>query len=181
MSNHVLQYRAQADYNRWFNESVYAAAGGLTDEERREDVGAFFGSVHAMLNHILLGDRIWLGRLRDAPAGANTLADAAVVSGSYQLDAVLCDDFDMLISERRATDTAITRFADALSDEYLGGTMRYANSNGEERVHPTWVAVSHLFNHQTHHRGQVTTLLSQRGIDPGVTDFFVPAMAFLNG
>ena len=179
MSNHVLQYRAQADYNAWFNERLYAAAATLGDEDRKRDQGAFFGSIHGTLNHILLGDRIWLGRLASTPGGFRALDGASVVTGSYQLDGELYADFEELTRERQATDAVIQAFADELSDGVIGSVMRYANSSGVERSHPTWIAVTHLFNHQTHHRGQVTTLLAQSGVDVGVTDLFVPAVKFV--
>lgn len=180
MSNHTLQYRAQAHYNAWFNERLFDAAALMSDEARKRDAGAFFGSVHRTLNHILLGDRIWLGRLATTPGGFSAFDAATLISGSYALDAELYEDFEQLRAQRRDTDAVICAFADELTDEVLASSMRYANSRGTSREHPTWIAVSHLFNHQTHHRGQVTTLLAQVGIDPGVTDMFVPAIDFIN-
>ena len=173
MSIHTLQYQAQADYNAWFNERLYDACSTVSDDERRRDAGAFFGSVHATLNHILMGDRIWLGRLATTPGGFGALDGATLVTGTYQLDAELYADFDELRAERRATDAAIVGLADELTDEVLASTMRYANSSGTAREHPTWIAITHLFNHQTHHRGQVHAMLTQAGAVPDDTDIIV--------
>jgi len=77
---------------------------------------------------------------------------------------------------REATDEAIERWADSLTAEQVPGTFRYSNSKGQPREHAAWIAITHLFNHQAHHRGQVTTLLFQAGHDPGVTDFVHSAL-----
>jgi uncharacterized damage-inducible protein DinB len=179
MNAHNLQYRAQANYNAWFNIRLYDACATLSDEYRRLDRGAFFGSIHRTLNHILLGDRIWLSRFEALPGGFECFRGSSLVRGHYVLSDELCADFGELREARSATDAVITGLADELSESQLVTTMRYANSKGEERSHPTWVALSHLFNHQTHHRGQVTALLFQAGVDPGVTDFFVPTVPFV--
>lgn len=151
--------RTMAAYNTWMNERLYACARRLSDDERKRDRGAFFRSIHSTLNHILAGDRFWLGRFtgRDyGPAGLGT---------------DLYDDFDALAAERSAMDAEITRWAAGVDRAALSAPFVYVSvSDGVERRAPTWLVVTHLFNHQTHHRGQVTTLLMQAGIDPGVTD-----------
>jgi uncharacterized damage-inducible protein DinB len=63
-----------------------------------------------------------------------------------------------------------------MADDFLTCAMRYSNTKGVRREHPAWIALTHFFNHQAHHRGQVTTLLMQAGVDPGVTDL----IAFAN-
>jgi len=151
--------RTLADYNRWMNERLYALCETLPDEERRRDRGAFFRSIHGTLNHILLGDRIWLGRFLGRPFPVESLAQE------------LYADFAELARERALTDREIAEWADSLSAQDLAGTLRYRSiTNPAERSLPLWVAVAHFFNHQTHHRGQLTTLLCQHGLDPGVTD-----------
>ena len=147
-----------ARYNRWMNERLYGACAELTDAERKRDLGAFFRSLHGTLNHVLLADRIWLGRF----AG-----DAIVVRS---LAEELYADFDVLSVERAKTDADIEAFVAALGDEDLSATLSYATSGGKPSAHPAWWALSHFFNHQTHHRGQATTLLSQLGRDVGSTD-----------
>jgi uncharacterized damage-inducible protein DinB len=152
---------ALAAYNRWMNEKVYAAASQLSDDERKRDLGAFFRSVHGTLNHILLADRSWLQRFRGEQVTMTSPHDEL-----YPL-------FDRLRSARRVTDLEIEQFAGGLDedDSFADAPFRFWSvTYGKERVVPGWAAVLHMFNHQTHHRGQVTTLLKQLGQDPGVTD-----------
>jgi uncharacterized damage-inducible protein DinB len=164
-------YRWMARYNRWFNQRLYTATSRLNDGERKRDRGAFFGSIHATLNHIMVGDKIWLGRLKPQGMPFDALPASVVDLPGFQgLDMQLFEDFEALHAHRDAMDAAIEDLAAALTPEAVSRPMRYANTRGHTREHPTWQALSHLFNHQTHHRGQVTTLLMQAGIDPGVTD-----------
>jgi uncharacterized damage-inducible protein DinB len=151
--------RTLASYNRWMNERLYAACAGLSDTDRKRDRGAFFRSIHGTLNHGLLGDRIWLARFRGE--------EYRVAS----LDQELYADFDELRRERAATDTAIDTYAAGLGASTFAGTLHYTSLvNPAPRKLPLWLALTHFFNHQTHHRGQLTTLLHQAGVDPGVTD-----------
>jgi uncharacterized damage-inducible protein DinB len=148
-----------AAYNRWMNDRIYAACAKLSDEERKRDAGAFFKSVHGTLNHILLGDRVWFGRFVGVPFVVNALNQE------------LYADFAELRAQRGRTDEDIIAWVNSLTDTEFDGQMSYMSTvNPQLRTYPFWVAVTHFFNHQTHHRGQVTTLLMQRGIDPGVTD-----------
>lgn len=151
--------RLLARYNRWMNERLYACAGELADGERKRDRGAFFGSIHRTLAHILWGDRTWHGRFVGRPHPvAPWGADEHPV-------------FDDLRRERESTDRTMLDWAERLDDGWLASTLEYLPaSGGRRRAMPAWIAVTHLFNHGTHHRGQVTTLLKQAGVDPGVTD-----------
>ncbi len=171
MGAHQDQVRGFAKYNREFNLSLFNLLSGLSDEERKRDMDAFFGSIHNTLNHILLADRIWLGRFARAFPEVSALHDAELVHEFTSLRQEVCGSFSDLFRERQATDQVITEWAEELTDELLGQTMRYGNSGGQVREHVAWMAVAHMFNHQTHHRGQITTLLSQLGHDPGVTDY----------
>lgn len=153
---------AMAAYNRWMNDRLYECCAKLTDEERKRDVGAFFKSIHGTLNHLLLADRVWMGRFLGAPVAVKSL------------DQELYSDFDRLRAERTTTDAAITNWVSSLTDADLAGELTYTSLvNPAPRRYPLWFALTHLFNHQTHHRGQLTTLLFQRRIDPGVTDFIL--------
>jgi uncharacterized damage-inducible protein DinB len=112
-----------------------------------------------VLNHLLLGDRIWLGRFTGVPFAAASL------------DQELYADFVELRSERESTDRAIDAWVASLTPAEFAGTLRYTSFvNPAPRSYPFWVAATHFFNHQAHHRGQLTTLLMQAGVDPGVTD-----------
>jgi len=148
-----------ARYNRWMNERLYAVVGAMPDEERRLDRGAFFGSIHRTLNHILWADRAWLARFTGEPFDVPAFG------------ADLCADFAVLARERETTDTAILEWAGHVTAAWLASTLEYrAASDGRRRRLAAWIAATHLFQHATHHRGQVTTLLAQAGRDPGATD-----------
>jgi len=151
--------RTMAEYNAWMNGKLYDCCAQVPDGERKRDVGAFFKSIHGTLNHLLVADRIWMGRF---------VGPLFTVKG---LDTELYADFDELRREREKTDADISAWVNGLSDADLAGTLRYTSIvNPQPRSNPLWLAVAHFFNHQTHHRGQLTTLLMQRGIDPGITD-----------
>jgi uncharacterized damage-inducible protein DinB len=159
MSVTVEWARTLAAYNRWMNERLYALCAELADAERKRDRGAFFRSIHGTLNHGLLGDRLWLGRFTATPFA---------VAG---LDQELYADFDELRRERERTDGEIVRWVASLTPTDFEGTLHYTSFvSPAPRAYPFWAALTHFFNHQTHHRGQLTTLLMQAGKDPGVTD-----------
>jgi uncharacterized damage-inducible protein DinB len=167
----VGQYRALAGYNRWMNEKVYATAADLPDADRRRDLGAFFKSIHGTLNHLLLADRAWLWRFtRDPNVAESRDRDGHPVLMTGRLDQELYADFGELRAERAKTDAHILAWVDTLDDARLAAPLAYKTTAGVPYEHPLWWAVGHFFNHQTHHRGQVTTLLVQLGRDPGVTD-----------
>jgi uncharacterized damage-inducible protein DinB len=168
-------YRLLARYNRWINQRLYDAAETLSDGERKRERGAFFGSIHRTLNHLVVADQIWLRRfvqcgldndvtLASLNAGVLDLPDGS------RLDTVLFDDWPALRAKRNQLDAAIEAWVAEMPDGYLQFSMRYGNSQGVQRAHPAWQAMTHFFNHQTHHRGQATTLLTQAGVDVGVTD-----------
>ncbi len=155
---------ALARYNRWMNEKLYALAATLSDEARNRDGGAFFKSIHGTLNHILLADRIWLARFRGA-----TVPDGMLAPGIHALDQDLYVGFDDLRRERALTDDELSAWVSELTPERLAGPLVFVR-RGKTHESPLWWSVMHVFNHQTHHRGQATTLFKQQGCDPGVTD-----------
>jgi uncharacterized damage-inducible protein DinB len=147
-----------ASYNQWMNQNLYQICAEIPDSTRREDRGAFFKSIHGTLNHLLIADRIWMGRFVQQPFVA-------------KLDHELYADFAELWQARQQTDQAILDWAKTLSSEWLSQPFTFTSvSNNTTTTRPAWLLVTHLFNHQTHHRGQLTTLLSQLGHNPGVTD-----------
>jgi len=167
-------YRTLARYNAWFNARLYAASAQLTDEERRRELGAFFGSVHRTLNHLILCDHVWLWRLAPDLEEARPRGRDGEVLRPTGLDTVLYDDFALLSERRTALDATLSAWIATLTPADLDVEMTYRTWKGTPQVpHPRWWALTHLFNHQTHHRGQVTTLLMQLGRDPGVTDLLV--------
>ena len=164
------QYRLFAEYNRLMNVRLYDAASRLSDSDLRRDRGAFFKSVLGTLNHILVGDIIWLKRFSGHPSSEKALSDVARLDRPGSLDAVLFDDLAVLREERLKVDDVIVRWIHSLSEEDLGGSIAYESMAGVPYRKPFASLISHLFLHQVHHRGQVTTLLSQSGVDFGETD-----------
>src|SRR5215213_9102543 len=142
-------FAMMAGYNAWSNERLYEVAAQLSDADYRADHGAFFKSVHGTLNHLLVADRIWLRRFTGEGDAPN------------RLDAILFERLDELRAARRTEDKRILRYVEGLTDAALAGRIRYRNiSNSAEFEQPLAPALLHLFNHQTHHRGQVHGLLT---------------------
>jgi uncharacterized damage-inducible protein DinB len=137
-----------AAYNRWANARLYEAAFRLSDEDYRRDVGAFFRSLCGTLNHLLVADRIWLARLTGEGDAPN------------QLDAILYEDLRALASARVDEDDRLTRYVDGLSAEDIEGTFDFQTTKGVPHSMRRRDVLAHLFNHQTHHRGQAHTILS---------------------
>lgn len=156
---------ALARYNRWMNDKLYALAAPLSDDMRKRDCGAFFGSIHGTLNHLLLTDKVWLARFKGITIPDNFMGPEGIQS----LDQELYSDFTALREERRLTDEEISAWVAQVTHDQLSAPLVYMR-RGQRTVSPLWWSLIHLFNHQTHHRGQITTLLSQLGCDPGVTD-----------
>lgn len=155
-----------ASYNEWMNKKLYELCAQLSDEERKTNRKAFFKSIHGTLNHLLLADKAWMGRFEGKPFIVDSL------------DQELYADFEELREERQHTDTRILRWASNISMADLSGELGYQSvlSPGQKSC-KLWIAVYHLFNHETHHRGQLTTLINQLGINPGVTDLlFMPGI-----
>ncbi len=143
------RYQMFAGYNAWCNERLYAAAATVTDADYRADRGAFFKSLHGTLNHLLVGDRIWMERFTGVGAVPSSL------------DAILYDDFETLRAARRSEDTLISRYVARLSESDLTSVLRYRTVVRPQTVEqPLAPALDHFFNHQTHHRGQAHALLS---------------------
>lgn len=171
-SNTLLEnYQFLARYNRWFNQRLFAACEQLPDAQRKLHRGAFFSSIHNTLNHVMWGDRMWLRRFASQGVDIPELdGDLLDLPPGARYETVLYDDWALLRVKRDQLDAAIEGWLGRMPAGFLLRTMRYGNTKGVQREHPTWMALTHFFNHQTHHRGQVTTLLMQAGIDPGCTD-----------
>jgi uncharacterized damage-inducible protein DinB len=161
----IAHFQMLARYNTIANERLYEACSRLDNEEYRRERAASFRSVHRTLNHILLGDRIWMARFTET-GHANT----------PPLGSELYPDFVSLRAARVAEDARIEAFlADAAfqagaAEEFLAKEVRYVNSAGEHHADPAGLLLAHLFNHQTHHRGQVHTMLSQTAVKPPALD-----------
>ena len=151
-------FRMLARYNRIANERLYEACTQLDPLEYRRERKGSFGSIHALLNHILLGDRIWMSRF--AGGGSTT----------PPLNTILFDNFAELRSGRAVQDTQIEAFFAKIDSDFLQRQLRYTKSLGKECVETSPVAVLHFFNHQTHHRGQVHVMISQTDVKPPSLD-----------
>lgn len=151
--------RLMARYNEWMNSRLYALCADLDDAELRKDRSAFFKSIYLTLNHITYGDLAFLSRFTGVPS---VVPDPSVE---------LFGSFTQLRAEREALDARLLSWAATLTQPWLAEPLTYTSKiDGRVRTVPKWVLVTHLFNHQTHHRGQVTTLLAQMGLDVGSTD-----------
>jgi uncharacterized damage-inducible protein DinB len=167
------QFERMADYNLWMNTRVYDAASRLEPSELRADKGAFFGSVFGTLNHILVADTIWMNRFARHPRGFRSMAGIDCLPRPKDLSQLLYAEFDSLREARHAMDSMIIGFCDEALDEDYAHELAYTDLAGHAYSNPFDSLVQHFFNHQTHHRGQVTTLLSQAGIDVGATDLVI--------
>jgi uncharacterized damage-inducible protein DinB len=164
------QAMLMATYNEWMNAKLYDAAAKLPAAELAKDRGAFFGSILGTLNHLVVGDTIWLKRFAAHPANPAALGAVRALPQPSALNEVLFTDLGELRVRRQLIDAAIKEWAASLTDADLAHVLRYANTKGVKSQKRFSSLVTHFFNHQTHHRGQATTLLTQAGQDVGVTD-----------
>lgn len=158
------QYVLMAEYNQWMNDKLYGLCSMIPDEQRRQNAGAYFRSIHGTLNHLLHVDLLWMGRFI-----GRELTNAVIGEDIHE-------SFEDLRSMRADMDTDIVTWSGRLTPEWLKAPFTYTSAvDGRLRTLPAWVLVTQMFNHQTHHRGQLTTLLNQLGFDHGTTD--IPWMA----
>jgi uncharacterized damage-inducible protein DinB len=154
---------SMATYNGWMNGKIYDAAGNLSAEEIARDRGAFFKSILGTLNHLLFADLIWLGRFKDGRP--------RVTGESHRL---LHEDLASLREARMALDQEIIDWAGKVDEAWLARPFPFTTLKGDATfTFPAFALVMQFFNHQVHHRGQVTTLLTQAGQDVGATDILV--------
>ncbi|MFB2892204.1 DinB family protein [Aerosakkonemataceae cyanobacterium BLCC-F50] len=151
-------FQMLARYNTLANRRIYDTCALLSDAELKRVRPAFFKSIHGTLNHIMVGDRIWLTRF------------AGEEIPSTGLNAILYEDFDKLSAARTLEDERIEKFAAGLTQEFIKGTIKYVNNQGKLYEDPVELLITHFFNHQTHHRGQIHDMLTQTEIAPPVLD-----------
>ncbi|RIJ25892.1 damage-inducible protein DinB [Henriciella barbarensis] len=158
------QAHLMARYNRWQNESLYSAADSLDHSARLEDRGAFFRSIHETLAHILWADRIWLSRFG--------MCEKPTCAGHETLK--LWADWEVLQADRMEMDDVIDTWTDGFSESDLRDRLEWYSGAAERTLSkPVWLLVTHIFNHQTHHRGQVHAMLTAAGSSPDDTDLFL--------
>lgn len=152
-------FQMMARYGAWANKRLISACRGLDADAYFIDRKAFFGSLHGTLNHILVGDRIWLGRI------------SGIDSGLTDLGVPLFDTLDGLAAARESEDHRIQSIIDGMDETDFSGILTYTTIVKPQRIEtPMSQVLTHLFNHATHHRGQVHTLLSQVPSDPPSLD-----------
>ncbi|MCV2883678.1 DinB family protein [Aestuariibacter sp. AA17] len=170
----VQHCRKLAEYNEWMNENVYDAASQLSRSALNANRGAFFGSVLGTLNHILVGDIIWLKRFHAQMPQFASLAPMQALQQPVSLDQILHNDIKSARQVRQQLDKLMLTFTHELTDEALVTTsIKYQSMKGQSHQKPLSYLLLHVFYHQTHHRGQASTLLSQMGVDIGVTDLLM--------
>ncbi len=155
----LAHLRRMARYNQWANQRLYAACAELPAAEYHKPRPAFFGSIHGTLNHLLVGDRVWLARVEGQPTPKVRLDDQPYAT------------LEALEVERAAEDARMIRLVDGYRQDELARALRYSlitrPEAAETPLHICWL---HLFNHQTHHRGQVHDQLSQTDVPPPPLD-----------
>jgi uncharacterized damage-inducible protein DinB len=143
--------RTMAEYNAEMNRRLYGASARLSDAERREPRGAFWGTIHGTLTHILWGDRQWMSRFDNWPRPTTPIKESAQ----------MIDDFAVLTTEREKADADISRWAFQVDDAWLAEDLTWFSGAANREVRaPLRLLVTHFFNHQTHHRGQVHAMLT---------------------
>lgn len=178
LSEHFI---LMADYNIRMNGQVYDACARLDADRLSADSGAFFGSVLGTLNHILVGDLLWLARFAPHSERYHALASLSTLPKLQALDEIIHADLLSLVSARTTIDTIIRRWlSEEVTADDFNRTLVYANSKGVVSERDFGELVCHFFNHQTHHRGQASALLSQHGIDVGITDLLIDIPDHLN-
>ncbi|MGL4974717.1 MAG: DinB family protein [Bosea sp. (in: a-proteobacteria)] len=161
-----------ARYNRWQNQNLLAAANSLSDAARRENRGAFFGSIQGTFSHLIWGDGMWMSRFAGLPKPTASIDESAM---AYQ-------DWAAFLEARSALDEAIVEWASKVSADWLASTLSwYSGAAKRDFSQIAWRPVAHMFNHQTHHRGQIHAMLTQAGAKPGPTDLAMMPEALLAG
>ncbi len=158
--------RLMARYNAWQNQSLFREADALGEEARRQDRGAFFSSIHGTLSHLMWGDVAWMHRFDGTGKPPGGISDSAAL---YPV-------WSALQADRFRLDAEVCDWAGRVSDVWLSGvTTWYSGSQGKDVTRANWFQVTHFFNHQTHHRGQVHAMITAAGGRPDVTDIvFMP-------
>jgi len=161
MSPDVSLQQTFARYNSWMNERLLASCSVLRDDARRKPLSVPFGSLHGLWNHLLIADNLWMSRFENTPLPFEFRG----------LDMELCADWNDLREQRRVLDERISRFAQGLNEQRLGSILQWIPAtNPTPRELPFSLVLAHFWNHQTHHRGQITGVMELLGLDCGVTD-----------
>jgi uncharacterized damage-inducible protein DinB len=162
-----------ARYNAAMNQQLYDAAGQLSAAEFTADRKAFFGSIAGTLNHLLAADTIWLKRFSTHPAQFPALQAMHALPQPSGLTHSFGDDLPALRAYRQQLDSIISAWVQQVTAADMAHVFEYRSTRGDVYRKEFGLLVLHFFNHQTHHRGQASTLLTQAGVDIGVTDLLL--------
>jgi uncharacterized damage-inducible protein DinB len=168
----LVHIRLMANYNRWMNEKCYEAAARLPSDAVTADRGAFFQSILGTLNHLCVVDIVWLRRFAKHPAAYTALDGLREFPEITSLRQSLAETLPPLRIRRRELDAIVSSWAETIQTQELDHSLAFQTMGGEPARKNFGSLVLNLFNHQTHHRGQLTTLLTQAGVDVGVTDLY---------
>ncbi|MDD1782878.1 damage-inducible protein DinB [Enterovibrio sp. ZSDZ35] len=164
------QFVLLARYNQWMNEALYTKAREMTDNDLYADKGAFFGSAFHTLSHIYTGDLLWLARFTSVKSAVDLDKGLGVFPTATSNKVHFCSTLDDLENGRKALDALILEWVEGIDATEFEGHVTYRNLSGAMFSDPLPSVLLHFFNHQTHHRGQFTTLLSQSGESDYFTD-----------
>ena len=165
----IENLRLMSQYNQLMNQKIYQLAQKLGTEVKC-DRGAFFGSLFGTLNHIYVADLIWLWRFATHPQQYQSLQQLPELTSDRDLAQTVTEDLAELTYKRQELDLMIISWCEEIVPEDLELALKYTDTKGNLYRKNFGQLVHHFFNHQTHHRGQATTLISQQGLDIGVTD-----------
>ena len=166
----LANFQLLAQYNQWMNQQVYQAAQQLDESTLHRDLGAFFGSIFGTVHHIYVADIIWLNRFASHSQNYSSLHNLPTLPSYTKLNLIVTQDFSELYKLRQNLDVIIINWTQEITSTDLDSNLQYTDTKGNPYCKNLGQLIQHFFNHQTHHRGQVATLLSQQGIDIGVTD-----------
>ncbi|GHB38276.1 hypothetical protein GCM10007094_29570 [Pseudovibrio japonicus] len=163
-------FKLLAQYNTWMNVRLYKCAEQLSDQQLKEDRGAFFKSIFATFNHLVVGDLIWLRRFAQHSPNYKSLQQLEEFPKPTALTSIPFDNWEELKTARQKLDKIIEEFARDITTSQANEALAYADTKGIPATKNFGDLVLHFFNHQTHHRGQITTLLTQFGLETPDTD-----------
>ena len=166
-------WRVLANYNRSYNETLLSALSTMPESEIWQDRGIYFKSIGITLNHIMVWDLTWLRRIHLARPEFVSLVRLNAFTDTNANDQILYEPLGEFAAARRRLDSVLTDFAEEVDRIAVDAVVSYMTKAGQVQNKTLGGLVQHLFNHQTHHRGQITAVLSQVGADYGVTDMLV--------
>ena len=148
----IINFQLLANFNTWANEKIMTSCKKLTETEYKKDRRAFFSSIHGTLNHLLVVDRAYISRIEGKDHGLKSL------------DQILYGNLFQLEEARIKEDKRLVDLVNNLSEESIHKEITYNGFETGKTTYTINTILITLFNHQTHHRGQIHNMLSQAGI-----------------